>query len=77
MSRRFLVACGLAIVIVVMSWSAISLAAQATASQVRQAKAAWTPPRTPWGDPDLQGNYTNKYEHGTPFERPQEFEGRR
>src|SRR5687767_16035331 len=33
--------------------------------------------RTPWGDPDLQGTYTNKYEQGTPFERPQEFEGRR
>ena len=37
----------------------------------------WTPPRTPWGDPDLQGNYTNKYETSTPFERPKEFEGRR
>ena len=37
----------------------------------------WTPPRTPWGDPDLQGDFTNKYEHGAPFERPQEFEGRR
>ena len=36
----------------------------------------WTPPRTPWGDPDLQGDYTNKYEQGTPFERPAEFEGR-
>src|SRR4029450_10989907 len=36
----------------------------------------YVPPRTPWGDPDLQGNYTNKYEQGTPFERPAEFEGR-
>jgi hypothetical protein len=34
-------------------------------------------PRTPWGDPDLQGTYTNKYETSTPFERPKEFEGRR
>ena len=33
--------------------------------------------RTPWGDPDLQGTYTNKYETSTPFERPKEFEGRR
>jgi hypothetical protein len=33
-------------------------------------------PRTPWGDPDLQGNYTNLYENGTPLERPREFEGR-
>ena len=36
-----------------------------------------TPPRTPWGDPDLQGNYTNKNEQGTPFERPDEFAGRK
>jgi hypothetical protein len=33
--------------------------------------------RTSWGDPDLQGYYTNKYEYGTPFERPAIFEGRR
>ena len=37
----------------------------------------YAPPRTPWGDPDLQGTYTNKYELNTPFERPKEFEGRR
>ena len=34
-------------------------------------------PRTAWGDPDISGNYTNKYEQGTPFERPPELEGRR
>jgi hypothetical protein len=39
--------------------------------------AALQASRTPWGDPDIQGNYTNKYEQGTPFERPAEFEGRR
>lgn len=33
--------------------------------------------RTPWGDPDLQGYYTNKYEYGTPFERPADFAGKR
>jgi hypothetical protein len=37
----------------------------------------YIPPRTPWGDPDLQGNFTNKYEQSTPFERPAAFEGRR
>jgi hypothetical protein len=37
----------------------------------------WTPPRTPWGDPDLQGVYTNVSESNTPFEKPAEFEGRR
>ena len=33
-------------------------------------------PRTPWGDPDLQGTYTNTYEQGTPLERPEQFAGR-
>jgi hypothetical protein len=41
------------------------------------AASAQTVARTPWGDPDLQGSYTNKYEQGTPFERPEEFQGRR
>ena len=34
-------------------------------------------PRTPWGDPDLQGTYTNTHEAGTPLERPDEFKGRK
>jgi hypothetical protein len=34
----------------------------------------WTPPRTPWGDPDLQGVYTSATY--TPVERPPEFAGR-
>jgi hypothetical protein len=34
-------------------------------------------PRTPWGDPDLQGTYTNTYENGTPLERPDQFAGRK
>jgi hypothetical protein len=37
----------------------------------------YVPARTPWGDPDLQGTYSNKYELNTPLERPKEFEGRR
>ena len=40
------------------------------------AQKAYKAPRTAWGDPDLSGNYTNKYEQGTPFERPRELEGR-
>ena len=46
-------------------------------AQSRPAAKAWTVARTPWGDPDLQGNYTNKYETSTPFERPAQFEGKR
>ena len=49
----------------------------AATTAAAQSPTSWTPPRTPWGDPDLQGNYTNKYEQGTPFERPAEYEGRR
>jgi feruloyl esterase len=47
------------------------------ASPEPRAARAYVPPRTAWGDPDISGNYTNKYEYGTPFERPREFEGRR
>ena len=36
--------------------------------------AAQGPERTPWGDPDLQGVWTNRTT--TPLERPSEFEGR-
>jgi hypothetical protein len=37
----------------------------------------WKPARTPWGDVDLSGVYTNSDEAGIPFERPAEFDGRR
>src|ERR1700722_6762462 len=76
--------------LLVLSWIGIGglclpvpLAAQAQSTSGRPAsakpaaKAAWTAPRTPWGDPDLQGNYTNVYENGTPFERPEQFAGRK
>jgi len=33
-------------------------------------------PRTSWGDPAIEGTYTNKDEFGTPFERPNELAGR-
>ena len=42
-----------------------------------KASEPWLPPRTPWGDPDIQGVFSNADEYGLPFERPTEFEGRR
>jgi hypothetical protein len=30
--------------------------------------SAWTPPRTPWGDPDIQGQWNNQT--STPLQRP-------
>jgi hypothetical protein len=37
----------------------------------------WRTPRTPWGDPDLEGTYSNSNEYATPLERPDRFQGRR
>jgi hypothetical protein len=57
----------------------MTLGAQAPAkAPVRDASSSkpYVPAKTPWGDPDIQGNYTNKYEQGTPFERPAELEGK-
>src|SRR5215207_232141 len=46
------------------------------ASALAAAQAPYAPPKTPWGHPDLQGDYTNKDEANTPLERPDEFKGR-
>jgi hypothetical protein len=51
-------------------------AVEAHAQGAASSGAPWTAPRTPWGDPDIQGIYTNKDENGTPLERPDEFAGR-
>ena len=41
---------------------------------MRPARRNWPPPRTPWGEPDLQGTYSNRTI--TPFERPANVAGR-
>jgi hypothetical protein len=56
---------------------AASVAAQSPAMRTSPPSKGSTGPRTPWGDPDLHGTYTNKYEQATPLERPAELEGRR
>lgn len=33
----------------------------------------WTPPKTLWGDPDLEGTWTSDDQFGVPFERPASF----
>jgi hypothetical protein len=38
--------------------------------------SGFTPPRTPWGHPDIQGVYTNKDEANTPLERPGNLQSR-
>ena len=71
MHYRFLVSTGLALAI-------IAFAAEAPVPAVAQSAPvsndSWTHPRTAWGDPDLQGIWTN--ETITPFERPVESRGK-
>jgi hypothetical protein len=44
-------------------------------STVAAAKA-WTAPKTPWGDPDLQGVWTSDDMLSIPMQRPEQFAGR-
>src|SRR6478735_7867854 len=42
-------------------------------TQKTPTQKTWTPPRTAWGDPDLQGIWPSTDMVGVPFERPAEF----
>ena len=54
----------------------VSLSAQAPVAKPAKTAAPYVPAKTPWGDPDLQGTYTNKDENGIPMERPGQFAGK-
>jgi hypothetical protein len=49
----------------------------AQTAATRAAAKAWVPARTPWGDPDFRGVFSNGDEYTTPLERPDRFAGRR
>jgi hypothetical protein len=52
----------------------------ASATAFAQAKAPaqkWSPPKTAWGDPDLQGVWTSDDSFGVPFERPHAYGNRK
>ena len=49
--------------------------AAVVAAQSQPAKT-FTPPRTPWGDPDLQGVWPGTEMVGVPLQRPQQFGSR-
>jgi hypothetical protein len=63
---RHLVVTIIAIVLV----TALPAFAQAPKAAPAAAAKTWTPPKTPWGDPDLQGTWTSDDCIGTPMSRP-------
>jgi len=70
--RRVAAAGALAAVAVVAALTSGALSAQnPTAADTPAEAAAWTPSRTAWGDPDLQGVW--RYEATIALERPREF----
>jgi hypothetical protein len=78
MTKSLLSGMGVAAVAATVLVVQVPVAGQGPAPAAKSATASrWTPPRTPWGDPDLQGAFTNNDENGIPFERPDEFAGRR
>jgi hypothetical protein len=72
MCHRFPTSQGaLAVAIALVSLAAVSVKGQAPAAKTTK---LWTPPRTPNGQPDLQGVWN--YSAGTPLERPAAFAGK-
>ena len=67
--RRF------AAVVIVVSAACFAVGAS-QAPTPRAADRSYSPPKTPWGDPDLQGVFGNDNEYATPLERPAEFDGK-
>jgi hypothetical protein len=78
MSRRWLTFAGAWAGAVVFAVSPVAGQVSTKAVTARSAArvGTFTPLRTPWGDPDISGTFTNKDEQGVPMERPAEFVGR-
>ena len=68
MSRRYLV-----VLLTLMSVVLLGPANAAVQAQTADAEK-WTPPSTPWGDPDIQGTFT--FRTITPLERPSALAGK-
>src|ERR1700740_2030843 len=48
----------------------LALASAALAQTAKAPASSWEQPKTPWGDPDLQGTWTDDDCIGTPMNRP-------
>src|SRR3954451_19239900 len=70
-------AASLTAVVVVMALGTVPAAGQSPASKSATAsKAGAIGPRTPWGDPDLQGTWSGDSAQAIPMQRPAQFAGR-
>ena len=75
MQRSLVVLAGATLAVAVFAVTPSAQAPTPTAAAARAAEAArtYTPGKTPWGHPDLQGSYTTTDENGVPMERPDQF----
>jgi len=62
---------------IVVGMAAACAIAAATQAAPTKADANWTPPKTAWGEPDLQGVWTSDDSIGVPFERPRHYGNRK
>jgi hypothetical protein len=76
-TRTLLVLCISAVAIALVRVPVVAQRGNTQSSSSPAATAAYKAPRTPWGDPDLQGVFTNSNEYMTPLERPDAFAGKR
>src|SRR5207244_3806076 len=60
----------------VFCWIAPALAQAPAAKAKSSTSSKSATPRTPWGHPDLQGEWTSDSARGIPRERPEQFAGR-
>src|SRR5271169_3940064 len=60
--------------ILALGWIGIGLMLGPAAAQSAK---NWTPPKTPWGEPDLQGIWPLNHLISTPFQRPEKYGDRR
>jgi hypothetical protein len=89
MIKRILVSGGIAIGVMVCSAPQIAVGQQragtpaaqqrtgAPAAQQRAGSKPYTPPKTPWGEPDLQGTWPLNHLISTPFQRQERYGDRR